>query len=64
MISVSADGFIEGPNREIDWHLVDDELHRHFNEVLGAMSAFLDGRVTYERPAPSAMAWSCCTTTL
>src|SRR5437588_9309193 len=28
--------------------MVDDELHRHFNEQLGAMSAFLNGRVTYE----------------
>jgi dihydrofolate reductase len=27
---------------------VDDEVHAEFNEVLGAMSAFLDGRVTYE----------------
>ena len=28
--------------------MVDDELHRHFNEQLAAMGAFLDGRVTYE----------------
>jgi dihydrofolate reductase len=48
MMSVSLDGFMEGPNREIDWHLVDEELHRHFNEQLRAMGAFLDGRVTYE----------------
>ena len=48
MMSVSLDGFIEGPNREIDWHMVDDELHAHFNEVLAAMGAFLSGRVTYE----------------
>jgi dihydrofolate reductase len=48
MTSVSLDGFIEGPNREIDWHLVDEELHQHFNDQLGAMGAFLDGRVTYE----------------
>jgi dihydrofolate reductase len=48
MMSVSLDGFIEGPNREIDWHFVDDELHRHFNEQLAAMGAFLSGRVTYE----------------
>jgi dihydrofolate reductase len=48
MISVSLDGFIEGPNREIDWHMVDDELHRHFNQQLAAMGAFLSGRVTYE----------------
>ena len=48
MMSVSLDGFIEGPDRELDWHMVDDELHAHFNEQLGAMGAFLDGRVTYE----------------
>jgi dihydrofolate reductase len=48
MMSVSLDGFFEGPNRELDWHLVDDELHWHFNEQLSAMGAFLDGRVNYE----------------
>ncbi|MEU8591584.1 dihydrofolate reductase family protein [Streptomyces sp. NPDC048664] len=48
MMSMSLDGYMEGPNREIDWHLVDDELHRHFNDVLGRMGAFLNGRVTYE----------------
>ena len=48
MMSVSVDGFFEGPNRELDWHMVDDELHSHFNEELGAMGAFLNGRVTYE----------------
>ena len=25
-MSVSVDGYMEGPNREIDWHMVDDEL--------------------------------------
>lgn len=48
MMSVSVDGFIEGPDRELDWHLVDHELHTHFNEELRTMGAFLDGRVTYE----------------
>jgi dihydrofolate reductase len=48
MMSVSVDGYFEGPNREIDWHLVDEELHDHFNQVLGVMSAFIDGRRTYE----------------
>lgn len=28
--------------------MVDDELHRRFNEQRGAMGAFLMGRVTYE----------------
>jgi dihydrofolate reductase len=48
MMSVSLDGFIEGPNREIDWHLVDDEPHDHFNRQLSAMGAFPSGRVTHE----------------
>jgi dihydrofolate reductase len=48
MMSISLDGYIEGPNREIDWHRVDDELHYHFNEQLRGMGAFLSGRVTYE----------------
>lgn len=47
-MSVSLDGFIEGPNREIDWHLVDDELHTYFNDQLRTMGAFLNGRVTHE----------------
>jgi dihydrofolate reductase len=48
MMSVSIDGFIEGPDRNVDWHMVDDELHWHFNEQLAAMGGFLDGRVTHE----------------
>lgn len=48
MMSVSLDGYMEGPAREIDWHLVDEELHDHFNAQLAPMAAFLDGRVTYE----------------
>lgn len=48
MMSMSIDGFIEGPQREIDWHQVDDEVHSYFNEQLAGMSAFADGRVTYE----------------
>lgn len=46
--SVSLDGFVEGPNREIDWHVVDRELHAHFNENLKRMGAFLEGRVMHE----------------
>lgn len=47
-MQVSLDGFFEGVDRDISWHMVDEELHSHFNEKLGAMGAFLDGRVTYE----------------
>jgi dihydrofolate reductase len=47
-MSVSIDGFFEGPDRDISWHLVDEELHSHFNDELRRMGAFLGGRVTYE----------------
>lgn len=48
MMSVSLDGHMEGPDRDISWHLVDDELHQHMNDTLKHMGAFLDGRVTHE----------------
>jgi dihydrofolate reductase len=47
-MSVSLDGFFEGPDHDLGWHRVDEELHTYFNEQIGRMSAFLDGRVTYE----------------
>ena len=28
---VSLDGFIEGPHQEIDWHVIDEELHQFIN---------------------------------
>jgi len=45
---VSVDGFFEGPDREIDWGMVDDELHNHFNELLGAM-----GRLPWTAASPT-----------
>jgi len=47
-MSISIDGYIEGPGRDISWHLVDDELHAHMNEELDRLGAFLHGRVTYQ----------------
>lgn len=47
-MSMSLDGFIEAPNRDIGWHRVDAELHQHFNDQLATMSMFLNGRVTHE----------------
>ncbi len=48
MMQVSLDGYMEGPDRDIGWHMVDEELHRHFNDELRSMGGFLDGRVTHE----------------
>jgi dihydrofolate reductase len=45
-IFVSLDGFIEGPNRELDRHVIDEELHTHANQQ--ATGAFLMGRRMYE----------------
>ncbi len=61
---VSADGFIEGPGRELDWHKADDEPDRHFNEQHAAMAAFLTGRVTCKLmagvwPAPGSRETNC-----
>jgi dihydrofolate reductase len=45
---VSLDGFIEGPDPELDWGVVDEELHRFANEQSREASAFLYGRRIYE----------------
>ena len=47
-MGISLDGFIAGPDGEIDWHLVDDELHQHMNDELRGAAAFYEGRVVYE----------------
>lgn len=45
---VSLDGFIAGPNQNIDWHVVDEELHSYVNTQERAIGALLYGRRTYE----------------
>ncbi len=45
---LSLDGYFEGPDGDLSWHLVDEELHAHFNQHLAGMSVFLEGRVSYE----------------
>ncbi|MFF7636477.1 dihydrofolate reductase family protein [Kitasatospora sp. NPDC008050] len=47
-MSVSLDGFIEGPERQIGWHRISEEVHHYVNERLRGMGAFLNGRVTHE----------------
>jgi dihydrofolate reductase len=48
LISVSLDGYMEGPDHDLSWHRVDEELHEHFNAVLRDAGAFLSGRTTFE----------------
>src|SRR5947208_5624069 len=47
-MSLSLDGFMEGPDHDISWHMVDEELHTDINEYLKTTGAFLQGRVTHE----------------
>lgn len=44
----TLDGFYEGPNREIDWHNVDEEFNEFAIEQLNSVDVLLFGRKTYE----------------
>jgi dihydrofolate reductase len=47
-MGVSLDGFISGPEGEIDWSGPDVELHRFHNEQARELGAHLCGRRLYE----------------
>lgn len=47
-MSVSVDGYVEGPNRELDWHRVDDEFNAYAVETLKKADVLIMGRITYE----------------
>ena len=50
-MQVSLDGYIEGPNRELDWHIVDEELLSYVNSQQRRVGAYLWGRRVYEHMA-------------
>lgn len=49
-ISTTLDGFMEGPDRELDHtaEITDDGFERYATEMLGSIGAMLLGRKTYE----------------
>lgn len=44
----TLDGYVAGPNGEIDWHVVDDEFNEFAAHQLDSVDMLLFGRVTYE----------------
>ena len=51
-IGVSLDGFVAGPNGEIDWSAPDEQLHRFHNEQTKELGVELCGRRLYEVMLP------------
>ena len=45
---VSLDGFMAGPNGELDWSVPDEELHRFHNDQARELGCHLLGRRLYE----------------
>jgi dihydrofolate reductase len=46
---VSLDGFIEGPNRELDWPVTDNrEFEQYCDDMLDTVDLLLFGRVAYQ----------------
>jgi dihydrofolate reductase len=48
---ISLDGYIEGPNGEFDWPVVEDEFFRYAESMLQSADVLLFGRTTYEMMA-------------
>jgi dihydrofolate reductase len=47
-IEVSLDGFIAGADGNLDWVIVDEELHQYANNLLRGTDLNLFGRKMYE----------------
>lgn len=45
---VSLDGFINGPNGELDWHVIDSEFMNHVAEQQASIDTSLFGRRMYQ----------------
>jgi dihydrofolate reductase len=57
---ISVDGYFEGPDKELDWHVVDKEFISYAIDLLNSVDTLLFGRVTYQMmaeywPTPAAI---------
>lgn len=48
LIHVSLDGFVAGPNGEMDWMVYNDEVEQYSHDLHATTDAAIYGRVTYE----------------
>jgi len=48
LIHVSLDGYVAGPNGEMDWIVYNDELEQYVHALHSSMDAAVYGRVTYQ----------------
>ncbi|HEY5094644.1 MAG TPA: dihydrofolate reductase family protein [Candidatus Eremiobacteraceae bacterium] len=47
-MSISLDGYFEGPDHNLDWHIVDDDFNTYAVETLRSSDVLIMGRTTYE----------------
>jgi len=47
-VNLTLDGFMEGPDHELDWTVVEEELHTFFNDQEQKVDTHLYGRRMYE----------------
>ena len=47
LMHMSLDGFTTGPNGELDWAIVDEEMEPYVDDLLKTVDTALYGRVTY-----------------
>src|SRR5437016_5020913 len=48
LIHMSLDGFVAGPNGEMDWIVYNDEMEKYSHELHKTTDAAIYGRVTYQ----------------
>ncbi len=45
---ISLDGFFEGPDKELDWFVIEEEFYEYVRELLNQVDTILFGRITYQ----------------